>query len=328
MMKPVLLITRRLPDAVLDEAARLFELRLWARDEPIGEAFEEWAQGCDAVLVMATDRLDSDRLQRLAKHVRAIATYSVGHDHIDLDAASACGLPVFNTPDVLSDAVAEIAMFLVLAAARETTAAEAILRHGRWCPWSPTRFLGAQLTGRRLGIFGMGRIGRAIALRATGFGLHVHYHNRSPVAGADEAIYQPTLESLMAVSDILCVAAPSTNQTRGVINAQRLALLPPASIFVNIARGDLVDEQALLEAMATGHVRAAGLDVYRNEPDIDARFLTLPRTTLLPHIGSATQEARTAMGMIALLALQQCLQGAGVPENCLNPATLRAGSPS
>ena len=176
MTRPTLLVTRRLPPPVLQEACRVFDLRLWERDEPIGDDFEDWARNRDAVLVMATDRLDRVRLHALAAGgARAIATYSVGYDHIDLDAASACGLPVFNTPDVLSDAVAEIALFLILAAARGTTGHEATLREGRWGPWSPTLFLGRQLTGLRLGIFGMGRIGRAIAQRAAGFGLHLHY---------------------------------------------------------------------------------------------------------------------------------------------------------
>jgi lactate dehydrogenase-like 2-hydroxyacid dehydrogenase len=323
MKKPVLLVTRRLPAGVLEDAARTFELRQWEQDAPIGDAFDEWARGCDAVLVMATDRLDRARLQALAGHAQAVATYSVGHDHIDLAAATDCGLPVFNTPDVLSDAVAEIAMFLILAAARGTTAAEATLRGGQWGPWSPTRFLGKQLTGRRLGIYGMGRIGRAVADRAAGFGLRIHYHNRSPVQGCADATYHPTLESLLQVSDVLCVCAPSTPQTRGALDASRLALLPPGALFVNIARGDLVDEPALLDALASGRVHAAGLDVYRNEPAIDPRFAALPRATLLPHIGSATEEARTAMGLIAVQALSRWLLERQPSDNCLNPSTLR-----
>jgi len=323
MKKPVLLVTRRLPAAVLEDAVRTFELRQWEQDAPIGDAFDEWSRGCDAVLVMATDRLDRARLHALAGHAEAVATYSVGHDHIDLAATTSCGLPVFNTPDVLSDAVAEIAMFLILATARETTAAEATLRSGRWGPWSPTRFLGKQLTGRRLGIYGMGRIGCALADRAAGFGLRIHYHNRSPVQGRAGAVYHPTLESLLQVSDVLCVCAPSTSQTRGALDASRLGLLPPGALFVNVARGDLVDEPALLDALASGRMHAAGLDVYRNEPAIDPRFADLPRATLLPHIGSATEEARTAMGLIVVQALSRWLLERQPSDNCLNPSTLR-----
>jgi glyoxylate reductase len=330
MSRSRLLITRTLPPAVLQEARRQFEVSLWPHDEPIGAAFESWSQGCDAVLVMATDRLDRSRLQALARHARAVATYSVGHDHIDLDAATAFGLPVFHTPDVLSDAVAETAMLLVLSAARDASAAEALLRAGGWGPWSPTRFLGRQLTGRTLGVFGMGRIGLALAERARGFGLQVHYHNRSPLP-ADQHLqltYHPTLESLLAVSEVFCVCAPSTPQTRGILDAARLALLPPGAIFVNIARGDLVDEDALIDAIESGRVGAAGLDVYRNEPRIDARFLRLPRTTLLPHIGSATEEARTGMGMVALQALARWLHEQQPSANCLNPSTLQARIPA
>lgn len=324
MSKRSLLVTRALPAAVLEEAAKNFDLRLWEKDEPIGDRLEGMARGCDAVLVMATDRLDRTRLQALATHARAVATYSAGSDHIDLEAATACALPVFNTPDVLSDAVAEIALFLILAAARGTTDAERVLRTGHWGPWSPTRFLGPQLSGRRLGIYGMGRIGRAVAARAVGFGLQTHYHNRSPLSDGPMATYHATLESLMQASDIFCVCAPSTPATRGVLDARHLALLPPGAIFVNIARGDLVDESALLEALAQGRLHAAGLDVFRNEPAIDPRFLALPRATLLPHIGSATEEARVAMGLIALQALSRWLYQGLPSDNCLNPVTLGA----
>jgi lactate dehydrogenase-like 2-hydroxyacid dehydrogenase len=324
--RPKLLVTRTLPQAVLEEAQRQFEVSLWPHDEPIGAEFDSRSRGRDAVLVMATDRLDRPRLQALARHARAVATYSVGYDHIDLDAATECGLPVFHTPDVLSDAVAETAMLLILSAARDASGAEALLRGGGWGPWSPTRFLGKQLTGRTLGVFGMGRIGRALAQRALGFGLQVHYHKRSPLPanGNDsELTYHPTLESLLEVSDVFCVCAPSTPQTRGVLDAHRLGLLPPGAIFVNIARGDLVDEDALIDAIAAGRIGAAGLDVYRNEPRIDPRFLRLPHTTLLPHIGSATSEARTAMGLIVLQALDRWLRDGQPSDNCLNPSTLQ-----
>jgi len=324
--RPKLLVTRTLPQAVLEEAQRRFEVSLWPHDEPIDAEFDRRSRGSDAVLVMATDRLDRPRLQALARHARAVATYSVGYDHIDLDAATECGLPVFHTPDVLSDAVAETAMLLILSAARDASGAEALLRGGGWGPWSPTRFLGRQLTGRTLGVFGMGRIGRALAQRASGFGLQVHYHKRSPLPanGNDaELTYHPTLESLLEVSDVFCVCAPSTPQTRGLLDAHRLGLLPPGAIFVNIARGDLVDEDALIDAIAAGRIGAAGLDVYRNEPRIDPRFLKLRHTTLLPHIGSATTEARTAMGLIVLQALDRWLREEQPSDNCLNPSTLQ-----
>lgn len=315
-----LLITRPLPEPVLEQARTQFDLKLWHRDEPIGKALVPWAADRQALLVMATDPLDRPTLQALAPSVKAIATYSVGHDHIDLDAATELGLPVFNTPDVLSDAVAEVAMLLILSAARDAGAAEAVLRAGQWGPWSPTRFLGVQLTGRRLGIFGMGRIGQEVAWRAKGFGLDIHYHNRKPVPDACcDAQYHDTLESLLRVSQVFCVCAPATEQTRNIIDRDRLALLPAGAIFVNVSRGDLVDEDALIAAIRSGHIGAAGLDVYRNEPRIDPRLLQLPRTTLLPHIGSATEEARIGMGQLALDALHAWLHQGGRPSNWLNP---------
>jgi len=320
-----LLITRTLPEPVLQAARAAFDVTLWPHDEPIGAQLLPWSQGCDGLLVMATDRLDAATLGQLPPSVRAIATYSVGHDHIDLDAATQSGIPIFNTPDVLSDAVAETAMLLILSAARDASTAEATLRDGRWGPWSPTRFLGRQLTYQRLGIYGMGRIGLGIAQRAQAFGMQVHYHNRSVHSDASDFTYHATLESLMAQSDVFCVCAPSTPKTRGAIHAGRLALLPRGAVFVNIARGDLVDEEALIEAITSGHVGGAGLDVYRNEPRIDPRFLSLPRTTLLPHIGSATHDARNGMGRLAMEALKSCLMGGAHRTHCLNPDALAPG---
>lgn len=317
-----LLITRALPEPVLQQARAAFDVKLWPDDQPIGAQLLPWAQDCDALLVMATDRLDAATLRQLPPSVRAIATYSVGHDHIDLNAATQRGIPIFNTPDVLSDAVAEIALLLILSAARDAATAEATLRSGGWGPWSPTRFVGQQLTGKRLGLYGMGRIGLGIAQRAQAFGMQVQYHNRSPHRDASGFTYHATLESLMAHSDVFCVCAPSTPQTRGAINAERLALLPRGAVFVNIARGDLVDEDALIDAITAGHIGGAGLDVFRNEPTIDPRFLQLPRTTLLPHIGSATHEARNGMGRLAVDALKTFLLDGGRPAHCLNPDAL------
>lgn len=330
MSRSTLLITRRLPEPVLVLASAAFDVQLWPHDEPMGAQLLPWAQGCQALLVMATDHLDATTWRQMPLTVQAVSTYSVGHDHIDLTAATERGVPVFNTPDVLSDAVAETALLLMLSAARDASAAEATLRDGRWGPWSSTRFLGRQLTGLRLGIYGMGRIGLGIAQRALGFGMQVQYHNRAAHPDANGFVYHPSLESLMAHSDVFCVCAPSTPQTRGAINAERLALLPQGAVFVNIARGDLVDEDALIEAITSGRVGGAGLDVYRNEPTIDPRFLQLPRTTLLPHIGSATHDARNGMGRLAVEALQGFLLNQQRPTNCLNPEVfqMRAVEPT
>ena len=273
---PNLLVTRRLGEAILENARRRFNVTVWHKDEPIGADLEEAAQGQDALLVMTTDVLDSKRLERVRRGgVQAIATFSVGHERIDVPAASRLGMPIFNTPDVLSDAVADIALFLILAANRGTTSAEHAVRSESWGPWSPTTMLGRQLRGLSLGIYGMGGIGRAIAHRARAFGLVVHYHNRGRLGPSleQDAVFHEHLDSLMQISDVLCICAPASAQTRGSIDARRLSLMPAGATVVNIARGDLVDEDALIGALADGRLANAGLDVFLNEPDIDVRFL-------------------------------------------------------
>jgi glyoxylate reductase len=322
MPRPRVLLTGPLPEAVLARAAQRFELQPWNGERPIGDRLAAAATGMDAVIVLAGDKVHAELLARLPTSVKALGTYSVGLDHIDLAAASARGLPVFNTPDVLTDAVADLALMLIIAAARHTTAAEHSLRNGSWGPWAPTHYLGRGLQGRRLGLFGMGRIGRAVADRAKAFGMQLHYHSRS--RHGDDAVYHATLDGLLAVSDVLCVCAPSAPELRGVLDAPRLRRLPRGALLVNIARGDLIDEDGLFEVMAEGHLGGLGLDVYRNEPRIDPRFLQLPATTLLPHIGSATEEARVAMGMLVVDALATHFDG-GVAPNCVNPQVYPAG---
>lgn len=311
--------------AVIDRANAEFDVRFWPEADPIGDRLADEANGFEAVLVMPDDRLSAEQIARLPASVRVLATHSVGYDHIDLAAATARRLPVFNTPDVLTDAVADLALFLVLAAARGTTSAEAALRHGQWGRWAPTQFLGRSLDGLRLGIFGMGRIGQAIALRARAFGMHLHYHNRTRLAEDREegAKFHESLESLLSASDVFCVCAPSTPQLKGSINAQRLAMLPRGAIVVNVARGDLIDEAALFAAVQAGRVGAVGTDVYCGEPNIDARWLDLPNATLLPHIGSATHEVRTAMGMLALDGIHSHFSGV-TAANLLNPQVYAA----
>lgn len=297
-----LLLTGVPPQAVIERAEAAFDVTIWREPTPLGTRLAAKAEGHDALIIMPGDRLDAAGIASLPASVQVLGTYSVGFDHIDLDAATARRLPVYNTPDVLTESVADLALFLVLAAARDTTAAERTLREGRWGPWAPTSMLGRSLQGRRLGIFGMGRIGQAIARRASAFGLSIHYHNRSRLPAGREAggIFHDSLEALIAHSDVLCICAPSTTELRNSINARRLSLLPRGAIVVNVARGDLVDEEALFAAVQEGRVGAIGFDVYRNEPNIDRQWLSLPHATLLPHIGSATHEVRTAMGMLAL----------------------------
>ena len=316
-----LLITGLPPQVVISRASAAFDLSIWRETRPIGAELASQAEGHDAVIVMPGDKLDAATIASLPQCVQVLGTYSVGYDHIDLSAATARRLPVFNTPDVLTESVADLALFLILAAARNTTAAERTLRERRWGAWAPTAMLGRSLQGLRLGIFGMGRIGQAVAVRAQAFGMHLHYHNRSrlPVDRELGGVFHDSLKGMLSESDVLCICAPSTPELRDSINVPQLACLPHGAMVVNVARGDLVNEPALFAAVSEGRVSGIGFDVYRNEPHLDERWLGLPNATLLPHIGSATQEVRTAMGMLALHGVESHFNGEPA-ANLLNPA--------
>lgn len=263
------------------------------------------ARDAEVLFVTATESLRADTLAQLPR-LRIIATLSVGHDHIDLAAARAAGIAVLHTPDVLSDACAEIAMMLLLNACRRGLEGDRLVRSGAWQGWAPTQLLGIGLPGRVLGIFGMGRIGRAIAHRARAFGLRIAYHNRSRLEPSLEegASYHDTLEGLLGASDLFMVAAPGAPALRGVLDARRLALLPPGAVLVNISRGDLVDDEALIAALRSGRLRAAGLDVFANEPRVHPGYRTLDNVFLTPHIGSATEETREAMGRMLIEGIE------------------------
>jgi len=276
------------------------------------------AQGSSVLFVTATERVNADVIEQLSPTLKAIATLSVGFDHIDLAAAKAAGVHVLNTPDVLSDACAEIAMLLLLNACRRGFEADRMVRSGAWEGWAPTQLLGKGLVGRRLGIFGMGRIGRSIAARARGFGLEIHYHNRSRLNEQLEAgaHYHANLDDMMRQSDILMVAAPGAPELKGTINAARIALMPDAAVILNISRGDLIDDDALIAALQSKKIFAAGLDVFANEPNLDPRYRTLDNVFLTPHIGSATEETRDAMGWLLIDGLK-ALQNGERPFNLL-----------
>ncbi|RCK25942.1 dihydrofolate reductase [Thalassospira profundimaris] len=301
--KPKLLITRRLRDAVQARAARDYQVltnaedRVFTRDELI-----EKCQQVDAVLPCHSEHFSADVIAALPDRLKIIANHSVGVDHVDLAAAKTAGIVVTNTPDVLSDATAEIAMLCMLGAARRGAEGDAMIRAGNWDFWSPAFMVGRQVTGKRFGVLGMGRVGQVAAERARGFGMTVHYHNRQPVSEhlAKGAIYHDTIEGLFANSDVLSLHCPSTPETTGIINAETIGWLPDRAILVNTARGNLVDEDALVDALESGKLFAAGLDVFRNEPGGNQRISALKNVFLLPHIGSATEETRDAMGFRAL----------------------------
>lgn len=301
--KSVVLVTRKLPDAVEARLERDYHARLNSEDKVYSsDELVEHAAGADAIIPCHTEKLSAAVIQRLPESVRAICSFSVGFDHIDLNAAKARGIIVTNTPDVLSDATAEIAMLLLLAAARRAHEGEQQIRTATWGDWSAVGGLGVQVTGKRLGILGMGRVGRILAKRARGFDMKIHYHNRHRLSADHEAgaIYHPSVEQLLPQCDFLslhCLATPETDQ---LMNAERIGLLPDGAILVNTARGAIVDDDALIDALRSGKLFAAGLDVFNQEPDIDPRYRELENAFLLPHVGSATRETRDAMGFRAL----------------------------
>lgn len=268
----------------------------------------------DALLCsIGANRLDQSAIEGLPSSVRAIATYSVGHDHIDLSAAAARGIAVFNTPGVLSDAVADNAMLLILGAARRATESIALLRSGQWTGWTPGQLIGVGLEGKMLGILGMGNIGRKVAWRARAFGMSVAYHNRTPL-GSEDGLYMDDPYSLIEHADVILLAWPSTAETRRFINASTLARAKRSAILVNIGRGDLVEDDALIAALRVGTIRAAGLDVFDGEPALHPDYLQLPNAFLLPHIGSSTWEARVAMADLLCDAIVSHAAG-GTPAN-------------
>jgi lactate dehydrogenase-like 2-hydroxyacid dehydrogenase len=311
-MKPVVLVTRRLPNAVEDRLRRDYDPRLNPADALYStEELLERAKTADAILACHTEKFAADVIARLPQRVRAIANFSVGYDHVDVKAAKSRGLIVTNTPDVLSDATAELTMMLMLGAARRASEGERLVRTAEWRDWSPSFMVGTQVTGKRLGILGFGRVGRVVAKRARGFDMQIHYHDLQRVTPEREegAVFHATPEDLMPHCDFLtlhCVSSPSTVK---MLNAARIALLPDGAIVVNASRGAVVDDDALIAALKSGKLTAAGLDVYNNEPDIHPEYRKLSNAFLMPHIGSATKETRDAMGFRALDNLDAIFAG-------------------
>lgn len=310
-----LALTRRLPEPLMALIDARFnahfnsENRTLSADELLSMVRTHRAE---VLLVMAMDRIDAALIAALPDCVRIIATYSVGNEHIDVQAAAARGIAVLSTPDVLSDAVADMAMLLLLGAARRASEGAALIREKRWTGWSPTQLIGRDVTGGRLGIVGMGRIGRAVAHRAQhGFSMRVQYNNRRRLAPEQEqgARYVADFADFLASSDFLILAAPATPETQGMLNAQTIAAMPDGAVVVNISRGQLVDDAALIAALRSGKLAAAGLDVFNNEPAIDPGYLTLPNVFLQPHQGSSTIETRLRMGEVLLDSLDRVLAG-------------------
>ncbi len=301
--KPVLWITRKLSDATLERASRDYDVII-NHEDGLHTADEIIAMSAkvDAILPCHSEIFDAAVAAKLDPRVKIIANHSVGVDHCDLTALGARGIMVTNTPDVLSDATADIAMLLMLGAARRCVEGDRLMRTGEWDFWSPSFMVGKQVSGARLGIVGMGRVGQVMAKRARGFDMDVHYYNRKrlPEDLEQGATYHETVEDLLGISDFLSLHCPATPETTGMMNSDRFAMLPDGAVFVNTARGALVDENALLAALDSGKVSAAGLDCFVTEPGGNPAFATHENVFMLPHIGSATRATRDAMGFRAL----------------------------
>ncbi|MSO70180.1 MAG: D-glycerate dehydrogenase [Alphaproteobacteria bacterium] len=317
-MKHKVVIGFRLPDDVEREFSARLDARFvdgaWPRRD--ATALAALLYGCGGIVVTPPIHADEWLFEHLPASVRVVGTYSVGLDHVDLVAAKKHGIAVVNTPDVLTDAVAETALLLLLGAARRATESIALIRSGQWQGWTPRQIIGQSLAGRTLGIYGMGRIGRGIAARARAFGMTIAYHNTRRLAPALEegAAYYDTPEALLPVCDALVLACPLTAATRGFLNAGRIALMKPTAIVVNIARGDVVVDDDLIAALKEGRLFAAGLDVFSGEPRLDARYYDFPNLFILPHIGSSTIEARLAMGRAVIDGVIAVLDGGNPGE--------------
>ena len=317
MSRPVVVVTRRLPAAVEEAVAKEFDARLNRDDRPLTAAeLQEALRTADALLPTVTDKITAEVLSAEPLRARIIANFGVGFNNIDVAAAKARGLAVSNTPDVLTDATADLAMTLLLMVARRTGEGERHLRAGHWSGWRPTHMVGRMVSGKTLGLIGMGRIARAVARRAHhGFGMRVLYTDPFPpppeVAKELGAEQRGSIEEVLSQSDFVSLHCPATPETRHLMNAVRLAKMKPSAYLINTARGDVVDEQALVEALTKGWVAGAGLDVFEREPQVTQALLGLENVVLLPHLGSATEETRVAMGMRALENLR--LHFAGSP---------------
>lgn len=298
MSKPRILLTRRWPEAVEARLAASYEVTRNESDVPmdataLGQAMREH----DALCPTVTDKITRDVILTEGRRARIIGNYGAGFEHIDLDAAREAGLAVTNTPDVLTDATADIALTLMLMATRRAGEGERELRAGEWTGWRPTHLLGRSLRGKVLGLVGYGRIARAVAERAKAFGMEIVVHSRSRAADVPEAAYHASLDSLLRVADVVSLHAPGGAATRHMIDATALATMKRDAVLVNTGRGTLIDEAALAGALKDGTIAAAGLDVYEREPAVEAALADLPNAVLLPHLGSATLETREAMGM-------------------------------
>ncbi|MBB3459103.1 glyoxylate reductase [Rhizobium sp. BK313] len=325
--KPKVYITRKLPDAVETRMRELFDAELNIDDTPRTRAeLVEAVQSADVLVPTVTDRIDAALIEEAGPQMKLIASFSNGTDHIDVEAAARRGITVTNTPNVLTEDTADMTMALILAVPRRLAEGARVLtdKPGEWAGWSPTWMLGRRIHGKRIGIVGMGRIGTAVARRAKAFGLSIHYHNRKRVSLTTEdeleATYWDSLDQMLARVDIVSVNCPSTPATFHLISARRLALLQPTSYIVNTARGDVIDETALIKILREGKIAGAGLDVFENEPAVNPKLVKLAnegKVVLLPHMSSATLESRIDMGDKVIINIRAFIDGHRPPNRVL-----------
>ncbi len=320
--KPLVIVTRRLPDAIETRMMELFETRLNLEDKPLSQSqLIEAMKVADVLVPTVTDRIDAGVLSHAGPDLRLIATFGTGVDNIDLKTARQRGMTVTNTPGVLTEDTADMTMALILAVPRRLAEGTRLVRSGEWAGWSPTSMLGHRIWGTRLGIVGMGRIGQAVARRARGFGLSIHYHNRrrvhAEIEAELEATYWDSLDQMLAHMDIISVNCPHTPATFHLLSARRLKLLPSHAYVVNTSRGEVIDENALARALSSGAIAGAGLDVFEHEPAVNPKLMKLDNVVLLPHMGSATIEGRVDMGEKVIINIKTFTDGHNPPDRVI-----------
>ncbi|HWG04511.1 MAG TPA: D-glycerate dehydrogenase [Beijerinckiaceae bacterium] len=323
--KPLVVVTRKLPDIIETRMCELFDTQLNVADAPMSASeLASAMRAADVLVPTVTDRIDSDLIAQAGERMKLIANFGNGVDNIDVTAALRRGITVTNTPGVLTEDTADMTMALILAVARRVVEGAAVIPASQWSGWSPTWMLGHRIAGKRLGIVGMGRIGQALARRARAFGLAVHYHNRHRVASsiedALEATYWDSLDQMLARMDIVSVNCPHTPATYHLLSARRLKHLRPSAIIVNTARGEVIDESALTKMLENDEIAGAGLDVFEHEPAVSPKLVKLAKAgkvTLMPHMGSATREGRVDMGEKVIINVKTFLDGHRPPDRVL-----------
>ncbi len=318
----MVIVTRKLPDVIETRMMELFEARLNLSDEPMSQAqLIEAVKTADVLVPTVTDRIDAAVLSQADERLRMVASFGTGVDHIDLKAAHERGITVTNTPGVLTEDTADMTMALILAVPRRLAEGERLVRAGKWRGWAPVSMLGHRIWGKRLGIVGMGRIGTAVARRAKGFGLSIHYHNRRRATEDSEreleATYWESLDQMLSRMDIISINCPHTPATYHLLSARRLKLVRPQAYIVNTSRGEVIDENALAQMLASGQIAGAGLDVFEHAPAINPKLLELDNVVLLPHMGSATIEGRIDMGEKVIINIKTFADDHSPPDRVL-----------